>query len=151
MLLLNYRLSVRRYILSDVRQKQWRGGSGVSVVSGSTKAWECVHLSANRFLIEWENGIQISFLFFVFLRPIFRFSFTRDIEKRIGFLYVFATLWKTDLNFRFCFSFSPHFEKEIWISVFVFRFSPHFEKRNWLSFFVFASLWKTYGIPMRVP
>ena len=60
---------------------------------------ECVYLSANRFSIAWENGIQMPFTFFVF-----------------------AWHWKTDLNFAFCFSFSPNFEKRIWTSYFVFRF-----------------------------
>ena len=86
---------------------------------------QCVYLSANRFSMAWENGIQIPFPFFVF-----------------------AWHWKTDLNFAFCFSFSPNFEKRIWTSFFVFRFritlkngyefrfsfSHHFEKRIWISF-----------------
>ena len=54
--------------------------------------------------------------------------------------FVYLWHWKTDLNFVFRFSLSPHFEKGIWISVFVFRFSPYFEKRIWLSFFVFRFL-----------
>ena len=41
-------------------------------------------------------------------------------------LFVSAWHWKTDLNFAFCFSFSPNFEKRIWT-----------------LYFVFASLWKT--------
>ena len=45
---------------------------------------ECVYLSANRFSMAWEKGIQVPFPFFVF-----------------------AWHWKTDLNFAFCFSFSP--------------------------------------------
>ena len=53
------------------------------------------------------------------------FLFSHDIEKQILF-FVFASLWKTDMNFSFRFSFSHHFEKRIWI-----------------SFLVFASLWKT--------
>ena len=55
----------------------------------------------------WEKGIQVKFPFFVF-----------------------AWHQKTDLSFAFCFSFSPNFEKRLWISVFVFRL-------------IFASLWKT--------
>ena len=59
--------------------------------------------------------------------------------------FVYLWHWKTDLNFVFRFSFSPHFEKGIWISVFVFRFlitsKNGFEFR--FSCFVFASLWKT--------
>ena len=84
-----------------------------------------------------KNGIQISFLFFVFLRPCkmefhshFYFSFfvylwhwKTDLifVSRFSF-FVFAALWKGDLNFSFCFSFSHHFQKRIWISFFVFRF-----------------------------
>ena len=64
-------------------------------------------------LVKW-NSISIS---------IFRFLSTCDIEKRIWIsFFVFAALWKGDLNFGFCFSFSRHFEKRIWISFFVFRF-----------------------------
>ena len=37
-------------------------------------------------------------------------------------IFRFAWHWKTDLNFAFCFSFSPNFKKRIWISYFVFRF-----------------------------
>ena len=70
-------------------------------------------------LVKW-NSIPIS---------IFRFFSTCDIEKRIWIsFFVFAALWKGDLNFGFCFSFSHHFENG-----FEFRFSC----------FVFASLWKT--------
>ena len=29
-------------------------------------AFECVYLSANRFSMAWENGIQMPFTFFVF-------------------------------------------------------------------------------------
>ena len=47
------------------------------------------------------------------------FLFSHDIEKQILF-FVFASLWKTDMNFSFPFSFSHHFEKRIWISFFVF-------------------------------
>ena len=88
-----------------------------------------------------KNGIQISFLFFVFLRPCkmefhshFYFSF-----------FVYLWHWKTDLIFAFRFSFSPHFEKGIWISVFVFRFLITFKNGFEFRFscFVFASLWKT--------
>ena len=80
---------------------------------------ECVYLSANRFSMAWENGIQNSI-------SIFRFSFSHDIEKQIWIsFFVFTSLWKTHLNF-------------------VFRFRIlDFEKRIWISFFVFTSLWKT--------
>ena len=60
-------------------------------------------------LVKW-NSIPI---------PIFRFLSTCDIKKRIWI------------------SFSPHFEKGIWISVFFFSFSHLFEKRIWISYFVF--------------
>ena len=62
-----------------------------------------------------KNGIQISFLFFVFLRPSkmefhFHFYFSFD---------VYLWHWKTDLNFVFRVSFSHHFGKRISISFFV--------------------------------
>ena len=65
---------------------------------------------------------QIWILLFVFR---FRLTSKNGFELRISF-FVFASLWKTDMNFSFRFSFSHHFEKRIWI-----------------SFFVFALLWKT--------
>ena len=43
------------------------------------------------------------------------FLFSHDTEKQILF-FVFALLWKTDMNFSSRFSFSHHFEKRIWIS-----------------------------------
>ena len=33
---------------------------------GSFKGGQCVYLSADRFSMAWENGIQIPFTFFVF-------------------------------------------------------------------------------------
>ena len=65
---------------------------------------------------------QIWILLFVFR---FRLTLKNGFELRISF-FVFAPLWKADINFSFRFSFSHHFEKRIWI-----------------SFFVFALLWKT--------
>ena len=71
---------------------------------------ECVYLSANRFSMAWENGIQMPFTFFVFAWHwktdfVFRFRFTlkNGYEFQFSF-FVFASLWKTDLNFvfRFC-------------------------------------------------
>ena len=82
---------------------------------------KCVYLSANRFSMAWENGIQNSI-------SIFRFSFSHDIEKQIWIsFFVFTSLWKTHLSFvfRFCFRILD------------------FEKGIWISFFVFTSLWKT--------
>ena len=55
---------------------------------------------------------QIWILLFVFR---FRLTLKNGFELRISF-FVFASLWKTDLNFIFRFSFSHHFEKRIWIS-----------------------------------
>ena len=93
-------------------------------------------------VFRWHKQMNSNFiLFFVFLRPCkmefhfhFYFSFFVDLWH-----------WNTDLNFVLRFSFSPHFEKGIWISVFVFRFlitlKNGFEFR--FSCFVFASLWKT--------
>ena len=59
----------------------------VAVENGSV---ECVYLSANRFSMAGENGIQIPFPFFVFRfrmtlknRYEFRFSFSHHFEKRI--------------------------------------------------------------------
>ena len=77
---------------------------------------------------------QIWILLFVFR---FRLTLKNGFELRISF-FVFASLWKTDIDFSFRFSFSHHFEKWIWIS-----FSHYFEKRIWISFLVFSSLWKT--------
>ena len=70
-------------------------------------------------VFRWHKQMNSNFiLFFVFLRPCkmefhfhFYFSFFVDLWH-----------WKTDLNFVLRFSFSPHFEKRIWISFFVFRF-----------------------------
>ena len=77
-----------------------------------------MYFTANRFAMAWENGIQVPFPFFVV-----------------------AWHWKTDLNFAFCFSFSPNFEKPIWTGYeFRFSFSHYFEKRIWISFFVFVWL-----------
>ena len=72
----------------------------------------------------FSHGIekQIWILLFVFR---FRLTLKNDFELRISF-FVFASLWKTDINFSFRFSFSHQFEKRISI-----------------SFFVFALLWKT--------
>ena len=83
---------------------------------------ECVYLSANRFSMAWEKGIQVPYPFFVF-----------------------AWHWKTDLNFALCFSFSPNFENRFWTSYFVFRFHSTLKNGHQFqfSFFVFASLWKT--------
>ena len=72
-------------------------------------------------------------------------------SSAISIFFVFAWHWKTDLNFAFCFSFSPNFGKRFWTSYFVFAslwktdinisfrfsFSHHFDKRIWISFFVF--------------
>ena len=86
------------------------------------KKEECVYLSANRFSMAWEKGIQVPYPFFVF-----------------------AWHWKTDLNFAVCFSFSPNFEKRFWTSYFVFRFRITLKNGHQYQFpfFVFASLWKT--------
>ena len=102
---------------------------------------------------------QIWILLFVF-----RFCLTlkNGFELRISF-FVFASLWKTDINFSFRFSFSHHFEKRIWISFFVFRFritlkngfefrfsfSHHFEKQIWISFVVLAWLEKRITAPVQ--
>ena len=70
----------------------------------------------------------------------FHFSFSHDIEKQIRILlfvfrfrltlkngfalrvsfFVFASLWKMDMNFVLRFSFSHYFEKQIWISFVIF-------------------------------
>ena len=65
----------------------------------SQKTWrECVYLSANRFSMAWENGIQIPFPFF------FRFRMTLKNRFEFCFLFfVFALLWKPDMNFVFLF------------------------------------------------
>ena len=68
----------------------------------------------------FSHGIekQIWILLFVFR---FRLTLKNGFELRISF-FVFASLWKTDINISFRFSFSHQFEKRIWISFFVFRF-----------------------------
>ena len=102
----------------QVREAENTSCPQLSVEIGTQSRSEYVYLSANRFSIAWENGIQMPFTFFVF-----------------------AWHWKTDLNFAFCFSFSHHFEKRIWVSFyFRFSFSRHFEKRISISFIVFALL-----------
>ena len=101
-----------------------------------TKETKCVYLSAKRFRWhgkkEFKCHIHSSFshdidkqiwiLLFAFR---FRLTLKNGLELRISF-FAFASLWKTDTNFSFRFSFWHHFEKRIWI-----------------SFLVFASLWKT--------
>ena len=88
---------------------------------GRNKNSECVYLSARRFSMAWEKGIQVPFPFFVF-----------------------AWHWKTNLNFAFCFSLSPNFEKRFCTSYFVFRFRITLKNgyEFCFSFFVFALLWK---------
>ena len=102
---------------------------------------ECVYLSANRFSMAWENGIQMPFTFFVFAWHwktdfVFRFRFTlkNGYEFQFSF-FVFASLWKTDMNFvfRFRITLKNGFKLR-------FSFSHHFEKRVWISFFVFVWL-----------
>ena len=87
---------------------------------GRNKNSECVYLSASRFSMAWEKGIQVPFPFFVFawhwktnLNFAFRFRLTlkNGFALRISF-FVFASLWKTDMNFVFRFSFSLYFEKK---------------------------------------
>ena len=86
----------------------------------SCAAFECVYLSANRFSMAWEKGIQVPYPFFVF-----------------------AWHWKTDLNFTFCLSFSPNFEKRFLTSHFVIRLRITLKNGyQFNSVFVFASLWK---------
>ena len=76
-----------------------------------------MYLSASRFSMAWEKGIQVPFPFFVFawhwktdLNFAFCFSFSTRLEKRFWTSYfVFASLWKTDMNFSFRFSFSHYF------------------------------------------
>ena len=84
-------------------------------------------------VFRWHKQMNSNFiLFFVFLQPCkmefhFHFYFSFFVTLKNGFefcfpFFVFAALWKGDLNFGFCFSFSHHFEKRIWISFFMFRF-----------------------------
>ena len=106
---------------------------------------ECVYLSANRFSMAWENGIQMPFTFFVFAWHwktdfVFRFRFTlkNGYEFQFSF-FVFASLWKTDMNFvfRFRITLENGFKLR-------FSFSHHFEKRVWISF-LYGLLW-TYDV-----
>ena len=73
---------------------------------------------------------QIWILLFVFR---FRLTLKNGFELRISF-FVFASLWKTDLNFIFRFSFSHHFEKRIWIS---FLHCACYWKTDWSFVFLF--------------
>ena len=121
---------------------------------------KCVYLSANRFSMAWENGIQMPSTFFVFawhwktgLNFAFCFSFSLNFEKRFwtsyfffrfcitlknGYEFRFRIILKKGYEFRFSFS-------QVWILLFVFRFrltlKNGFELR--ISFLVFSSLWKT--------
>ena len=121
---------------------------------------QCVYLSANCFSMAWEKGIQVPYPFFVFvwhwrtnLNFAFCFSFSPNFEKRFwtsyfvfrfritlknGYrfqfsLFVFASLWKTDMNFVFVFRFRITLKNGF---EFRFSFSHHFEKQIWISFVV---------------
>ena len=138
MLLLNYRLSVRKHYSTTGKNSGVMAHVLISVVSGSTKAWECVYLSSNRFFMTWENGILISFLFFVFLRSCqtefyfhFHFSF-----------FIYPWHWKTDLIFvRSCHSLKNGFEFQFLFFVFASLWKRDLNFGFRISFF--ASLWKT--------
>ena len=135
--------------------------------------YKCVYLSANRFSMAWETGIQVPFPFFVFawhwktdLNFAFCFSFSPKFEKRFCTSYfvfcfritlkngyqfqfsnfVFALLWKTDLNFVFVFRFRITLKNGF---EFRFSFSHHFEKQIWISFVIFAWLEKGITAPVQ--
>ena len=109
----------------------------------------------------FSHGIekQIWILLFVFR---FRLTLKNGFELRIS-CFVFASLWKTDINFSFRFSFSHQFEKRISISFFVFRFritlknglefrfsfSHHYEQQIWISFVILAWLEKGITAPVQ--
>ena len=59
------------------------------------------------------------------------------------YIFRFRITLKTDLNFAFCFSLSPDFEKRIWTLPFIFRFRITLKNGYEFRFFVFALLWKT--------
>ena len=88
---------------------------------------------------------QVWILLFVFR---FRLTLKNGFELRISF-FVFASLWKTDMNFvftsfwkkdmnfvfrfrriEFCFRFSLDFEKRLWTSYFVSRFLITLKNRS---------------------
>ena len=106
---------------------------------------ECVYLSANRFSMAWENGIQMPFTFFVFAWHwktdfVFRFRFTlkNGYEFQFSF-FVFASLWKTDMNFVFALLWKTDLN-------FVFRF--RITLKNGFEFrfsFLYGLLW-TYDV-----
>ena len=79
-------------------------------------------------VFRWHFSFFFGLVKFPFL--FFRFLSTRDIEKRIWIsFFVFAALWKGNLNFGFR------------IPFFRLTFKSGFDFR--FLFFVFSSLWKT--------
>ena len=80
------------------------------------------------------------------------FLFSHDFEKQILF-FVFASLWKTDMNLSFRFSFSHHFEKRIWILFFVFALLV-IEKQIGVSFVMNLKsglIHQSFETPPRLP
>ena len=88
-----------------------------------------------RFRLTLKNGFELRISFFVFaslwktdMNFVFASFWKKDMNfvfrfRRIEFcflFFVFAWLWKTVVNFVFRFSFSHHFEKQIWISFVIF-------------------------------
>ena len=84
-----------------------------------------------RFRLTLKNGFELRISFFVFAslwKTDMNFVFASFWKKDMNFVFrfrrfefcflffVFAWLWQMVLNFVFCFSFSHHFEKQIWIS-----------------------------------
>ena len=96
----------------------------------------------------WENGIQISFFSFFFSlvkqNSISIFIVCLPLwQWKADLIFVFATLWKTHLNFILRFYLTLKKGVELRFSYFLFRLTlkSRFDFR--FSFFVFTSLWKT--------
>ena len=79
----------------------------------------------------FSHGIEKQFWTSYF---VFRFRITLKNGYRFQFsLFVFASLWKTDMNFVFVFRFRITLKNGF---EFRFSFSHHFEKQIWISFVV---------------
>ena len=95
--------------------------------------WNSISISIFRFLSTCDIEKRIWISFFVFR---FRRTLKRGFEFRFLF-FVFSSLWKTDLNFVFCVSFSHHLENGF---QFHFSYLRCLLLKNRLEFF--AWIWK---------
>ena len=95
--------------------------------------WNSISISIFCFLSTCDTEKRIWISFFVFR---FRRTLKRGFEFRFLF-FVFSSLWKTDLNFVFCVSFSHHLENGF---QFHFSYLRCLLLKNRLEFF--AWIWK---------